>query len=41
LYQTLSTRFETYAAVISYMRDVHLGAEFAPWPHPVFARIIQ
>jgi hypothetical protein len=41
LYQTLGVRFETYAAVISYMRDVHLGAEFAPWPHPVFARIVE
>jgi len=40
LFQTLSGRFETYAAVISYMRDVHLGAEFAPWPHRVFARIL-
>jgi len=39
LYQTLAARFETYAAVISYMRDVHLGAEFAPWPHHLFARI--
>ena len=39
LYQTLGARFETYAAVMSYMRDVHLGADFAPWPHPVFARI--
>lgn len=39
LYQTLATRFATYAAVVSYMRDIHLGGEFAPWPHPVFARI--
>ena len=39
LYQTLAARFETYAAVISYMRDVHLGAEFAPWPHRLFAKI--
>ncbi len=38
---TLATRFETCAAVLSYMRDVHLGAEFAPWPHRVFARIID
>ena len=38
LYQMLGIRFETYAAVISYMRDVHLGAEFAPWPRP--ARIV-
>jgi len=37
LYQTLAARFETYAAVVSYMRDVHLTAEVAPWPHPQFA----
>jgi len=41
LYQTLGVRFETYAAVISYMRDVHLGAEFAPWPPLVFARVVE
>lgn len=40
VYATLAARFETVAAVLSYMRDVHLGAEFAPWPHKVFARII-
>jgi hypothetical protein len=40
-FQALAGRFETYAAVLSYMRDVHLGAEFAPWPHKVFARIVE
>jgi hypothetical protein len=40
VFQTLAGRFETTAAVLSFMRDVHLGAEFAPWPHKVFARII-
>ena len=39
-FATLAGRFETCAAVMSYMRDVHLGAEFAPWPHRLFARII-
>ncbi len=39
-FATLAARFETCAAVLSYMRDVHLGAEFAPWPHRIFARII-
>lgn len=39
-FATLAARFETSAAVLSYMRDVHLGAEFAPWPHRLFARII-
>ncbi len=39
-FATLATRFETCAAVLSYMRDVHLGAQFAPWPHSIFARII-
>jgi len=38
-FATLAARFETCAAVLSYMRDVHLGADFAPWPHRVFARI--
>jgi hypothetical protein len=32
LYAELATRFDTYAAVISYMRDVHLGGDFAPAP---------
>ena len=40
VFRALASRFETCAAVLSYMRDVHLGAEFAPWPHKVFARII-
>lgn len=40
VFATVAARFETYAAVLSYMRDVHLGAEFAAWPHKVFARII-
>jgi hypothetical protein len=40
VYATVAARFETYAAVLSYMRDVHLGAEFAAWPHKIFARII-
>jgi len=40
IFATLAARFETNAAVLSYMRDVHLGAEFAPWPHKVFARIL-
>jgi hypothetical protein len=39
VYATLAGRFETFAAVLSYMRDVHLGAEFAAWPHKAFARI--
>jgi hypothetical protein len=39
VYATLAGRFETFAAVLSYMRDVHLGAEFATWPHKAFARI--
>lgn len=39
-FATLSARFETCAAVLSYMRDVHLGAEFAPWSHRIFARIV-
>lgn len=39
-FATLAARFETSAAVLSYMRDVHLGAEFARWPHRIFARII-
>src|SRR5262249_1657301 len=39
IYQTLHARLETYAAVVSSMRDVHLGAEFAPWPPHLFARI--
>jgi hypothetical protein len=40
VYAALASRFETLAAVLSYMRDVHLGADFAPWPHKVFARIL-
>jgi len=39
-FATLAARFETCAAVLSYMRDIHLGAEYAPWPHRIFARII-
>ncbi len=39
LYQTLAIRFETFAAVVSYMRDIHLDGGFAPWPHPMFAKI--
>jgi hypothetical protein len=37
-FATLASRFETCAAVLSYMRDVHLGVEFAPWPHRIFSR---
>lgn len=40
VFLTLAVRFETFAAVLSYMRDVYLGAEFAAWPHKAFARII-
>lgn len=40
VYAALAARFETYAAVLAYMRDVHLGADFAPWPHTAFTRII-
>jgi hypothetical protein len=32
LYAELAARFDTYGAVISYLRDVHLGADFAPPP---------
>lgn len=38
VYATLAARFETYAAVLAYMRDVYLGADFAAWPHRAFAR---
>ena len=40
IFRALALRFETYAAALSYLRDVHLGAEFAPWPHRMFAKII-
>ncbi len=39
LYQTLAIRFETFTSVVSYMRDIHLDGGFAPWPHPMFAKI--
>ncbi|HSE92671.1 MAG TPA: hypothetical protein VLF19_05145 [Methylomirabilota bacterium] len=40
-FATVAARFETCAAVLSYMRDIYLDAEFAPWPHRAFARIIS
>jgi hypothetical protein len=40
VFRALFRRFETCAAVLSYMRDVHLGTEFAPWPRKAFVRII-
>jgi hypothetical protein len=40
VYAALVARLDTYAAVISYMRDVHLGGEFGPVPRTVPARFI-
>lgn len=38
LFRCLARRFEIYAAVLSYMRDVHLGARFAPRRERVVGR---
>lgn len=41
VYRKLADGFETWANVLTYLREVYLGAEFAPWPHPLFVRIIN
>lgn len=40
VYAALAGRFDTYAAVVSYMRDVHLGADYAPSPRTLPARFL-
>ncbi|MBI1847418.1 MAG: hypothetical protein HYR86_10650 [Candidatus Rokubacteria bacterium] len=40
VFRALSERFIRYAGVLTYMREVYVGANFAPWPHRLFARII-
>jgi hypothetical protein len=40
VYAALAARFDTYAAVVSYMRDVHLGADYAPTPRTLPERFI-
>jgi hypothetical protein len=40
VYAALAARFDTYAALLSYLRDVHLGADFAASPRRLPARFI-
>jgi hypothetical protein len=37
----LAAHFDRYTGALTYLREVYLEAEFAPWPHPAFARVIR
>ncbi len=40
-FDALARQFDKYATALSYLRDVHLGAEYGPWPSGVFAKLIK
>ena len=39
VYRALAGGFETYAGVLTYMREVYLGADFAPGVRQLFVRL--
>jgi hypothetical protein len=41
VYEALSGGFETYAGVLTYMREVYLGADFAPGMRQLFVRLVS
>jgi hypothetical protein len=41
LYGTLAELFERYAGALTYLREVYLDADFAPWPHPAYVRVLR
>jgi hypothetical protein len=41
VYQALATGFESYAGVLTYMREVYLGADFAPGVRQLFVRLVS
>lgn len=41
LYRRLSDHFESYAGALTYLREVYLDANLAPWPHPLLARLTR
>jgi hypothetical protein len=41
VYQALATDFESYAGVLTYMREVYLGADFAPGMRQLFVRLVS
>ena len=41
VYQDLALNFESYAGVLTYMREVYLGADFAPGMRQLFVRLVN
>jgi hypothetical protein len=41
VYRALATGFESYAGVLTYMREVYLGADFAPGMRQLFVRLVS
>jgi|RhiMetdeSRZDD1v2_1073273.scaffolds.fasta_scaffold394982_1 hypothetical protein len=41
LYGTLAEMFERYAGALTYLREVYLDSDFAPWPHPAYVRVLR
>jgi hypothetical protein len=41
VYASLAAGFESYAGVLTYMREVYLGADFAPGMRQLFVRLVS
>ena len=40
-YRLLSRGFDRYAGALTYLREIYLESEFAPWPHPSYVRVLR
>lgn len=41
LFRVLADGFDRYAGALTYLREIYLEGDFAPWPHPSFVRVMR